>query len=344
MECSYLDSNLSYYPYLPNINTTLPVYIAQAVVLSVVFPLSFVGTVLNIVFICRRKTNFLVRRIVYMTVITTLQLGVLWLWSIPAFKPDESMFNFCAKVQRVYFSIAQSGVVWTMAILVCSINFTLVTKLCGCFSRRRPWSDRSRFLLECIFVTITLLVGLVFSVLGYFTYFTAAVDTPLTTGRGAQQIITLAIPPAIVLISLMGNVVLTIWFCTLWRRQIARRRDVLKEIGIFFALFFFTLFVLGMDIFTIFYFITPVVITQIVISPLLSCFPLLVFGYMCYSFRSRTRHVRFANRADIETAGPGLRTAPPSTRVSLPTDTADHAPNFLSPSTAELSEVTLLMN
>ena len=57
-----------------------------------------------------------------------------------------------------------------------------------------------------------------------------------------------------------------------------------------------------------------------------------------------TRHVRFANRADIETAGPGLRTAPPSTRVSLPTDTADHAPNFLSPSTAEPSEVTPLIN
>ncbi len=100
-----------------------------------------------------------------------------------------------------------------------------------------------------------------------------------------------------------------------------------------------------MDIYTHFEFTKPATaIVQTVISSLLSCFPLLVFGYMCYSFRSRTRHVRFANRADIETAGPGLRTAPPSTRVSLPTDTADHAPNFLSPSTAEPSEVTPLIN
>ncbi len=37
-------------------------------------------------------------------------------------------------------------------------------------------------------------------------------------------------------------------------------------------------------------------------------------------------------------------TNPPSTRVSLPTDTAEHAPNFLSPSTAESSEVTSLIN
>ncbi len=36
-------------------------------------------------------------------------------------------------------------------------------------------------------------------------------------------------------------------------------------------------------------------------------------------------------------------TNPPSTRVSLPTDTAEHAPNFLSPSTAEPSEVTQLV-
>ena len=337
MDCSYLDPDPNPWNRNTHINTTLPdVFIAQAVVLSVVFPLSFVGMVLNIVFICRRKTNFLVRRIVYMTVITTLQLGVLWLWSSPAFKRDESMFNFCAKVQRVYFSVAQSGVVWTMAILVCSINFTLVTKLCGCFSRRRPRSDRSRLLLECIFVMMTLLAGIVLSVLEYY----------LNLG----MYLLIFIPPALVLISLIGNVVLTIWFCTLWRRQIARRRDVLKEIGIFFALFFFTLFVLGLDFCTIVVVLTlnlimpPVVITQIVLSSPLSCFPLLVFGYMCYSFRSRTRCVRFANRADIETAGPGLQTAPPSTRVSLPTDTADHAPNFLSPSTAEPSEVTPLMN
>ena len=36
-------------------------------------------------------------------------------------------------------------------------------------------------------------------------------------------------------------------------------------------------------------------------------------------------------------------TAPPSTRVNLPSDTAEHAPNFLSPSTAEPTEVTVLL-
>ncbi len=201
MDCNYLVPDPDPWdPYPPNINTTLPdVFIVQAVVLSVVFPLSFVGMVLNIVFICRRKTNFLVRRIVYMTVITTLQLGALWLWSIPAFKPDESMLYFCYQVKRVYTSVANIGVNWIMAILVCSIYFTLVTKLCGCFSRRLPWSDRSRLLLECIFVMITLLAGLVSSlVLGYISMY-----------------VLLFVPLTLVLISFIGNVVLTVWFCTL---------------------------------------------------------------------------------------------------------------------------------
>ena len=79
---------------------------------------------------------------------------------------------------------------------------------------------------KCIFVIITLLAGIVFSVLAYYI--------------NIGTYLLLFIPLAIALISLIGNVVLTTWFCTLWRRKIARR-DVLKEIGIFFALFFFTL-------------------------------------------------------------------------------------------------------
>ncbi len=269
-----------------------------------------------------------------MTVITTLQLGALWLWSIPVFKRDKSMFKFCDEVHMVYTSLA-SSLLWIMALLVCSIYFTLVSQLCGCFLRRHPWNDQFYSLLEYLFVLIPLLGGLVTSVLVYYTNRTN-IDMYMT-----QQIMILAIPSALVLISLIGNIVLTIWFCTPWRRQIARRRDVPKEIGIFFALFFIILLVFGMDLSDIFgYNIVPL---QTVLSFPLSCFPLLVFGYMWYSFRSKTRRV-FANRADIETAGPGLQTAPPSTRVSLPTDTADHAPNFLSPSTASPSEVTPLIN
>ncbi len=74
------------------------------------------------------------------------------------------MYNFCNKVNDLYMSVANSSLC-IMALLVCSIYFTVVTKLCGCFSKRHPWSDRFYLLLEYLFVLIPLLVGLTFIVL-----------------------------------------------------------------------------------------------------------------------------------------------------------------------------------
>ena len=319
MNCSYLANDST---------TTLPgVYIAQVAVLSVAFPLSFIGMVLNIVFICQKKTNFLARRIVYLTVVTTLQLGALWFSSIPTFKRDPpiSRYQFCVDGATLYLS-ATIGSVWMMSILVCSVCFSLVTQLCGCsccFSRRLCFRN---YCLEILLVMITLLIGLVFSVLTYKTI-------RLITDIDTASLYFFLLPIAIVAISLIGNIILIIWFCTrlcIWRRQITRKKAaaalILNEIGLFKILLFLMFF----------YFMPSpwfsVLGQTIIASP---PFPLLIFGFLWYSFRSRTS-------ADIETAGPGLQTNPPSTRVSLPTDTADHAPNSLSPSTAEPSEVTPL--
>ena len=75
---------------------------------------------------------------------------------------------------------------------------------------------------------------------------------------------------------------------------------------------------------------------------LLALFPLCVFVYMrCTFIRRDVRYVGNLNRRDLHTAG--LQTAPDSTRVSLPSDTAAHAPNILSPSTAEPTDVTPLL-
>ena len=346
MNCNYL-VNDSWYPAYPDLDsTTLPnVYIAQAAVLSVVFPLSFIGTVLNIVFIviCRKKTNFLARRIVYITVVTTLQLGALWFWNIPAFKRDDSWYQFCIYSATLYMSAATVSL-WMMAILVCSIYFSLVTQLYGCsccFSRRLPWSDRFYFRLEVLLVMITLLIGLVFGVLTY---------SIITSIRLIIDIYTAALyyffllQLAIVLISVIGIIILIcIWCCTVRRKQITRitAENVLikSEIVLLKSLLFFIVYFIFSPWF-------PADV-QTIVATLISSIPLLIFGcYMCFGccmWYIRTRHVKFANRADIETAGPGLQTAPPPTRVSLSTDKAEHAPNFLSPSTAEPSEVTPLI-
>ncbi len=227
-------------------NTTVPdAYIAQAAVLSVVFPLSFVGMVLNIVFIYRKKTNFLVRRIVYMTVIPTLKLGAFFVWTISALieeDADESRYSaFCIQGRALFISAA-TGSQWMMAILMSSIYFTLVTQLCGCFSRRCPWSSWceqscfQNYCMDVLLLMITLLVGFVCSVTAYSTDHYQGKTSPIPE----QVLITM--PLAIVALSLLGNFILSIWFCTLWRRQFTRRRDILKEIGVFFILLFITIY------------------------------------------------------------------------------------------------------
>ncbi len=306
------------------------VYIAQAVVFSLAFPLSFIGMVLNIVFICLKKTNFLVRRIVYTTVPTTLQLGALWLWSIPAFKRDDSWYQFCVDGGKLYLS-ATTSALWMTSMLFCSISFTLVTQLCGCSCCRLPWSDRSCFRLEAFLVTMTLFIGLVFGVLTY-----NIITIRMITDIDTVALYFFLLPFAILMISLIGNIIiLYIWFCTLRRRQITRRQTeaalVVSEIK--FLKFLKPLLLIHVGYFISSPWFTPLgrTITATFISPL----PLLFFGGLLYIFCSRR---------NIETTpGPGLQTAPPSNRVSLPTDTAAHAPNFLSPSTNEPSEVTPLM-
>ncbi len=321
MNCTYLVNDST---------TTLPnVYIAQVAILSFVFPLSFVGMVLNIVFICRKKTNFLVRRTVYLTVVTTLQLGALWFSNIPTFERDPyiSRYQFCVDGATLYLS-ATIGSIWMMSILACSTFFSLVTQLYDClccFSKKLCFRN---YCLEILLVMITLLIGLVFSM---FTYKTVRLITDIDTA----SLYFFLLPLVIVAISWIGNIIICIWFCTrlyIWRRQITRKKAaaalILNEVGFLKLLLALIICFMPSPWFS--------VIGQTIVLPSISPFPLLMFGCLYYNSRSR-------NRADIETPDPGLLTAPPSTRVSLSTDTTEHAPNFLSPSTAEPSEVTPMM-
>lgn len=180
-----------------------------------------------------------------MTVIPTLKLGAFFVWTISALieeDADESRYSaFCIQGRALFISAA-TGSQWMMAILMSSIYFTLVTQLCGCFSRRCPWSSWceqscfQNYCMDVLLLMITLLVGFVCSVTAYSTDHYQGKTSPIPE----QVLITM--PLAIVALSLLGNFILSIWFCTLWRRQFTRRRDILKEIGVFFILLFITIY------------------------------------------------------------------------------------------------------
>ena len=149
------------------------------------------------------------------------------------------------------------------------------------------------------------------------------------------------IPFTVILYSVLALLVV---FCNLSNRR-RGRGTVLKEIVILVLHLLLTIVSGIVCVFSITNKLFELQVVQTVLLTLMSLFPLVVFVYMRCSFRTSPREDRRAgnlNRRDLQTAG--LRTAPPSTRVSLPSDTAAHAPNFLSPSTAEPTDVTPLLS
>ena len=77
---------------------------------------------------------------------------------------------------------------------------------------------------------------------------------------------------------------------------------------------------------------TAAIATAAVLVALLQgIIPFIFFAYVCKRICKRPKK----KETGTIKAMSALSTIPPSTRVSLPTDTALHAPNFLSPSTAE---------
>ena len=304
------------------------IYLAQAIIYSVELPLSLVGVILNIVFIIRKKTNFLMRVFVYLSISMTFLLGVYWFANIPAFKP-RLFWGICSANGTVITSSLPIPFI-NIAILSSSITIIFLHKLCGSVTccLRQPWRGPSaiqRTCLEALFVVISLVASVLPYILSRYSEGQVGVSVILTAVLG--------LPPAAVLLGFISTTVLLVWVCCR-RRHIARRGAIiLKEIGLFLVYLVVTIAAFVVFCFQLFGHDIRERITlsiHVVALTLLSLFPLCVFVYMRYSFCTprENRQVGNLNRHD-QTAG--LQTAPPSTRVSLPSDTAAHAPNFLSP-------------
>ncbi len=103
--------------------------LAQRVLFSLEFLFTFIGLVLNIVFVCRKKTNFLTRLFVYLSVATTLLVGLGLVTSIP------ETCDYFIVLGLVY-------IIWIATILSYTAYSTLLSKLCAqtcsCCMRRQP--------------------------------------------------------------------------------------------------------------------------------------------------------------------------------------------------------------
>ena len=132
-------------------------YLVQASILSVGLPVSFIGMLLSIATVCRRRTNFLARIFVYLTIPTTVLLGVSWMYTVPAFKANQSLVKVCEVLGPLNFK-GSATMLLIQALLSFSFSVALLHKFCsttGVCCSKRAWGNSSssqNICLEVLFV------------------------------------------------------------------------------------------------------------------------------------------------------------------------------------------------
>ena len=320
---------------------------------------SIVGLVAELVFLCRIKNNFLLRLFLYLSVAVSISVGMFSLHLYPYW--DQINKPFCAIIDTIlYYSFTVEQ------LLIFSINITLLYKVYSSVFRpccMQRWTDnitKSCYkIVEVLFVVIhfgipviaaSILIGLrnPDDLYNWTFCHTQSEKQSLATQQCndetfLEKIFQQLVPVlANLILSIVCITVLLIWLIWVQSRHFlrARTRTVTKEIGLWLGYlisycFFWTMLVSLEDF-------------QIIVFPLYPiahiATPISFFVYMCVNLRHRGNKFQRATEENIHInpQTSGLQTAPPSTRISLPSDTAAHAPNFLSPE--EISEVTPLTN
>ena len=309
------------------------------------------------VYVCRYRTTFLQRLWFYLTIALIIVDGAyainLGSSFIPSSSPSHLLLNL----------ILDSLQLCTLSfevLLIGSINLTILSKMYKYAVRRKSLQPNTVYMICCCFHTkhrevFFLIVTIILSLV--LTSIFTAVEVLL--GEQSEETIPVEIHRAIgfvvnsiiIVIDLMLSgislAVLAIWFCILKKKKVLKNKieeeykKMLLIVGflVMFALVYWILSIVPKDQQHHDLLIAFAALNPIVQSTLSLAF----FVYVC---------VKICNSREIHriTEHPGIvdtndqSTAPTSSRVSLPTDTAEHAPNFLSPSTAEPSELSGLIN
>ncbi len=140
-----------------------------------------------------------------------------------------------------------------------------------------------------------------------------------------------------ILLGLICIVLLVLWGYRLWKINLLKSKVkfVCTQMG--HILFILVIYI----IWNLIYLFSFFPYSGIVLSVIRTFAPVSFGVYIVMSIPKLPKKV---TTAKAQVPATNRHTNPPSTRVSLPTDTGEHAPNFLSPSTSEPSEVTQLVN
>ncbi len=294
-ECQAIASRLEAIPKL---------ILAQIILFSLELLFSIIGLVLNIVFVCRKKTNFLVRLFVYSSVATTLVVA------LGLAKIILDLPTVCVGILNLLPLFGLAYTTWIIVVTSCTAYSTLLWKLCAqtcsCCMRRQPCcvnrTPKQQVILEVVLVLVTIVLPISFT---------------LSSGS-----VMLVVTPIAMLLTLIGYVILLVWFCVR-RRLIAKRGTALlivKELVMWFMYFIVNIAIFSIYMATLTYAPSKYIrIGLIIVVTISTLYPYCVLGYMLYSFRTkRARHVD--NRIQVD--GTNLVTAHPPKWFSLTTTDA----------------------
>ena len=282
--------------------------LAQIVLFSLELLFTFIGLVLNIVFVCRKKTNFLTRLFVYLSVATTLLVGLSLVWSI--LEPCSNNF--------IFIGVNVGGLVyitWIATVLSFTAYSTLLSKLCAqtcsCCMRRQPCCvNRTPKQLEVVLVLVTIVlpIPLVLGIVGvaFENLVSPTVNVLAIIIDSIGGPIIYGASPAGMLLTLIGYVILLVWFCA-QRRLIARRRCAVlfvKELVMWFM--YFIVNILDIAYVALYFYVMlsqnyrkEIRIGLIIVTTIATIYPYCVLGYLLYSFR--TKRVQHAyNRIQVD--------------------------------------------
>ncbi len=298
-------------------------------------PLLLVPTlILQLFFIYRYKSTFLHRQFLYATIVVILMNAIYIVYQGSVDGGCHLFFLFVNSLNRYTWYVEM--------MLMTTIHLLLLYKLCKhietrimqrlqtlcCNIRPRLWHD---VMIVCIQfgLPLPMLISEVVSTLKTKVY-----NMNLT-----KLEIFYFIKPMLAVNTLLGLIciiLLVLWFCILWKRRLlnSKVKFVCTQMG--HILFVLVVFLTWNTIclYSAFEY------NNVVIAVIRTFAPVSFGVYILMSLPNLQRKV--PTKAQVFATN--RHTNPPSTRVSLPTDTAEHAPNFLSPSTAEPSEETSLVN
>ncbi len=295
-------------------------------------PLLLVPTlILQLFFICRYKSTFLHRQFLYTTFIIILLNATYIAYSSTL--DDDGCLLF-----SLYMYILNWYLWYVQMIQMTTIHLLLLYKLCKHMETRIMQrlqtlccNIRPRLSHDVIIVCIQF--GLPLPLLIADIVKTQMLSVFLYK---EIQFILLPLVAVNILLGLICIVLLVLWFCILWKRKLlkSKAKFVCTQIG--HILIVLVVLLIGNTTYFTTYFFSYFFLHYYLIA--IRTVVTVSFGvYILMSLPSLQRKV--TKKAQVFATN--LHTNPTSTRVSLPTDTAEHA---LSPSTAEPSEVTLLIN